>query len=123
MAQLSDGCADARGDFREGAIARTPQGDRLAVVRQCLQLAEGRLLPVVDRPQDDRDDTRFAHLVTLHSPPHLEVVAVLRSQEVGTDQQENDLSGIDMVIKLLILLPAQANLPAVPCADDVLTFE
>ena len=93
-------------------------GHRPTVGRGNPELPEECVLPAVDRPQDNRDDAGLPLVVSLQGTLQLEVVAVVGGDEVGTDQQEDDPGGVEVLVDLPLPLGPRGNLPVVPAADD-----
>src|SRR5207245_9065039 len=81
---------DTPGDIRERLVPVLPSGDRLPLLGQGLELADGGGGPGVDGAEDDRDDAGRARLVPLHRPLDFDVPDVPRGEEVGTEHQEDD---------------------------------
>src|SRR5262249_2525703 len=110
---------NAAGDVREGLVWKLPRDDRPPVLREGLQAPERGGMPVA-RPEDDRDDARRTRLVTLHRPGDLNIAAVPRGEEVGTDQQEDQISPVEVLADDLVPLPAGFDAAVVPVFDDPL---
>jgi len=53
----------------------------------------------------------------------LNAPAVVRVDEVGTDQQQNDIGGFEVVVNGLCPVGAASNLPVIPGLDEPLAFE
>lgn len=61
--------------------------------------------------------------MTLHSPRHLDVVAIVRSDEVGADQQQDDLIAVDVFVDGSIDLLASIYASIMPSVDNPLPPE
>ena len=94
----------------------------LAVLRDRHQAAERRSFPIAGT-QDDRDDACFLAMMALQRTRHLDVVAILGGDEIGTDQQQDDVGAVELVADLAVELVARSNAAVVPCGDRALTFE
>ena len=88
-----DRIADSEGDIFERLCPVSPTAYGFAVFRKCFQLAEGCPAPV-HLVQDDGNHARLASFVTLHGALYFNVIAILGSQEILADKQEDDLRGI-----------------------------
>ena len=73
----------------------------------------------VDIPQDYQDHPRATRLVPLKGALHLLVVAIVRRDEIGADQQQDDLSGFEIAIDLARPFGAGGDLPVMPSRDQV----
>src|SRR3954451_8963446 len=81
-------CLDLFNHSAPGGISMVPALNGLAVPRQGLELAERCIRPV-HIPNDHRDDSRLTYLMPLESAGHLDFVAVIRSEEVGANQEHD----------------------------------
>jgi hypothetical protein len=118
--EARDGVPDAASDIRERPVPVWPLGQGLAVLRQSLELPERGRVPVA-RPQDDRDDPGRPRLVTLHRPLRFHVPAIVRVKEVGTDEQQDDVCGLEVPVNLAHPLGPGTDASVVPFGDDALT--
>src|SRR6266702_8823788 len=106
--QLFKSLTDAFNDIQERFIGVVPTGDGFAIGGQGLQLLESGSFPVTCS-QDDRDDTGLFLVVSFHGPLKLNTLAVGRSRKICTDEQENNLSGIQVPINLMSPFLAGTN--------------
>lgn len=56
--------------------------------------------------------------MSLQGPLHLDVPAVVGVHEVGTDQQEDDPSCVEVPVNLPLPLGTRSDLAVVPVVDD-----
>ncbi len=68
--------------------------------------------------QYHRDDNRLSGRVPLHRALHLDVIAVVGSDEVGADQQQNDVVDFDMLLNGTGKLLTRTDPPVMPGLDD-----
>jgi len=87
-----------------------------------VQLGEWRIREEY-RAQQHRDDMGFAALVTLQRPHHFSAVAVLRGQKVGANEQQDNMSCVEMNIDLLNGFLARADLSGMPGGDESTIFQ
>jgi hypothetical protein len=113
---------DTAGDVEERFVPVSPGGHWLTVGWQGLEFPERGGVPV-DRSQDDRDDPSRLRLVTLHRPGHLDVVTVIRGDEVRTDQEQDDVRGVEVLVDLPFPLGPGPDASVVPPADETLTVQ
>lgn len=52
--------------------------------------------------ENNRDDSGFAGMKAFHRALHFDTVAVVRFEEVGADEQKNDLVTVDMATDRLV---------------------
>jgi hypothetical protein len=88
--QRVDRRSDTLGDVQPSLVAVSPTGNRFAIGRERQQFSEWRSVPI-DWSEYDRNDSCFAGVVPLHCAFHFKVIAVVRRQEVGADQQQDDI--------------------------------
>lgn len=110
------------GNQCEGLILIRPGGDRFIIIGQGLQFLEG-CAGIVAGAQEDGDDTRLSCLVTLHGTLDFGPVAVLGSEVVGTDEQEDDMGGVELVHAFPGCLGASSNEMTVPAGDQSLSSQ
>ena len=85
------------GDVLPRAVAVRPELNSCAILGQCLQLLELRALPVAIA-HDDGHDYGFSFLVPFKGARHFLLVAVVRRDEVCTDQQQNEIGGFEALV-------------------------
>ena len=73
-------------------------------------------------PQYHWDDLCFSTLVSLHRPFHLCLVAVVRIDEIGTDEEENDVRRIQVLVDRPVEFRACCDPAIVPGRNDALAF-
>jgi hypothetical protein len=61
--------------------------------------------------------------MSLYSAPHFDIVAVVRSEEGGTHQKENNVCCLKVRIDLIFPLLASANPTVMPARDVPLALE
>src|SRR5579864_7446692 len=61
--------------------------------------------------------------MTLHCPPHLHTIAIIRVYKVRTQEQENNRRLRKMLIRLLVTIFSDANPAFMPRGKQALTFE
>src|SRR5262249_1581912 len=54
---------------------------------------------------------------------HLDIVAVVGGDEVGTHQQEDDTGGVEVLVNLPLPLARHGDIAVAPTPDDPLPFE
>lgn len=94
----------------------------MAVGRSSQEFPEGGVVPQA-RTQDDRDHDGRALAVTLQRPRHLDVVAVLRVEEVRTHKQQHDVRRLKVPVDLARKVLPGIDPPVVPHLDQALTLE
>lgn len=72
----------------------------LCIERQSLKLAEWSTAPIA-WTQKNWDNADLSSLVLFQRTFHLLFVAVVRGEEVGAHEKENDLCGFEVLINLL----------------------
>ncbi len=85
-------------DNREkGFVSIAPGHDRLPVTWQALQMSKRRVLPVT-WTHNDWDDAGLSSPMAFQGVLHLEVITAIRVQEIGADEQEDDMSGVECLV-------------------------
>ncbi len=120
-AQIFSRFTDLFRHLQERLIPVRPLRYRLSILRSAKQFAEWRVVPIACA-QNYRDDDRFPRMMALHSPIHLDVVAIVRSDEVRADQQQDDLIAVNMLINGSIDFLASMDPSIMPSLDDSLPF-
>lgn len=77
----------------------------------------------IDWPQDHRDYQRFSRRVALQGVLHLDIEAVIRSQEIGTDQQQDDVGFLEIAVDRLLPEIAGSDLTVVPASYQTLPLD
>jgi hypothetical protein len=77
----------------------------------------------VDGSQDDRDDACVSLTVALQGGFHFALVAVVRVDEVGADEQEDQVGGREVFVDGVIEEGSRGDAPVVPRIDEVASFE
>src|SRR6266404_7110538 len=77
------------------------------------ELSERQIVPIA-RPQDHRDYPCIASLVLFESPFHFAVVAVIRSDEVRANKQEDDIRCIDVSVNCVSEILARHDTAVMP---------
>jgi len=80
------------------------------------------MLPIT-RLEDDRDYSCFTGLVTLYCPFHLNVVAIIRVDKIGTDKQQDDTGRVQVLIDLPFPFSSRTDFAIMPFRDYVLAFQ
>ena len=71
--------------------------------------------------EDDRNFSRITGAVAFQRSTNLDVIAVIRSEEVGADQQQDDVGGLQGIMNLAVKLAPWRNRPIRPERNDFLT--
>src|SRR5579864_3051818 len=98
---------------QKGFVRVAPTGDGFAIGGQHLEFLERCTLPV-SWSQDDRDDAGFSTFVFLQGTLHFNTETIIRVHEVGTDQQEDDVSSIEVCINLAFPFCSCTNVTVMP---------
>src|SRR6266849_9969769 len=114
--ELLNSGANAPGNVTKRGVLVVPLGDRSGVTRQALQVGEGRALPI-DGPQNNGNDLDLAVFMAFQGPLHLNIVAIVGGQEVGTDKQKNDRGRLQMLVTVTCPFVASKNLAIMPLGD------
>jgi len=80
------------------------------------------MMPIT-RAQNHRDHDRFLRDVALHGASHLDVVAIIRGDEVRADQEKDDFVAVDMVVDGRIDFLTSADPAVMPSVDNALALE
>jgi hypothetical protein len=80
-------------------------------------------MPVVNVPQNDRYDPSLSLLMFFHSTLHFDVVAIVRSYEIWTNEQQDDVCTVKVSINLALPFLTSADLPIVPRVDNSISLE
>ena len=113
---------DGFGDFKEGLVAVGPLGDRATIGRSCQQLAKRRAVPIAGA-KDHWNDDGIPRCVTLHRTGHFALIAIVGCDEVGADQQKNDVGNLHVSVDRAVDVLTRADPPVVPCGNDPLALE
>jgi hypothetical protein len=88
--KLLDSLANPPGDLSPCLVRVVPCADGLCIPGQDLEPGKWCSSPV-NSTDNHRDDTRLACVMSRYSTPHFDIVAVVRSKEVGAHQKENNV--------------------------------
>ena len=121
-AELHDGLTQPASDVGPGAVRVRPRRHRLEVPGQALDVGEGRRLPLAG-PHQYRHHPRLAADMALECPRRLKVPAVVRGDEVRTDQQQDEVRRFQVSVDLALPITAGVDLPVVPGADRPFALE
>ncbi len=116
------GTTDGAGHVGERLVLVRPARDGAGVLRGALDLPERGAGPVAVA-EDDGDDARVAVLVTLHRPFDLDVPAVVGGEEVGANEEEDDVGRLQVTSDLAVPLLAHDDLAVVPLRDHAVPLE
>ena len=115
--------ADALGNFGEGCVWVGPLGDGFCACargdREGLEFAEGGGFPVAGFEQNG-DDAGLSLIVALESLLHFGVVAVVGGEEVGADQEQDDVGGVEVGGDRVCPVGSGGDVAIVPGGDDAL---
>jgi hypothetical protein len=95
----------------------------LAAARQGRELAEGRLLPVGDGPQEHRYHRASAGLVAFERALHLDAIRFVGGDVIGAHEQKHDAGLLKVLVDLLAHGLAALDHAAVPAANQAPRFE
>ena len=123
MGLLND-ASNAESDIPESGVCCRPGG--LSSHGSCIRW-EGleffkRQPGEVNRPQDDGNHRSLPAVMPLHCPVHLDVVTVIRSKKVGTDEEEDYVRTFEFLIDVAPPLLPATNPPIVPTVDLARAF-
>src|SRR5260221_1817088 len=118
--RLSGSRFDAFNNVEQRLLAVGPGSDRCAVGGQSWEPGKWSILPIDDRAQHDGDDASLASRVLLQGMFHLKTVAILGMYKIGTHEQQNDLSCVQVGVDFSRPFASQANATLMPVADDAL---
>jgi hypothetical protein len=122
LAQFLDGTPDTKRDISPGGVSAAPFRDRFAVLRQNLQFAKRRGLPV-NIPQDYRDYSGISGLMPVNGSLHFYSIRVIGRDKVRADEEQDDVSSFKVGINLVLPLLAGDDLPIVPAFDEALSLK
>src|SRR6266487_2469187 len=122
MLPLLKRMTDPFGNLAECGIMSGLLGDRNAITRQALQVCKRRARPV-HRAQDDRKDPGRSLLVVLQRTLHFDLVAIVGSQKIRADQQENKRGLLQMLVDRSFPLLSGENLPIMPARNEALALQ
>ena len=103
-------------------IAIRPRRDRAAVPRRREERAEREILPVA-RPENDGNHTRLAYSVPLHRASHLPFVTIVRRNEIGANQKQDDIRRVEMAVDRVGEFGAGRDASVVPRRYDALSLQ
>ena len=106
--------------LRETGIA--PFDQRPAVLWQDLELGKRLRCPDA-RSEDNGNQNRVAPLTSLQRPANFHVSAVLRGEKMVTDQEEDHVSGGQVLVDDVVPLVAGSNPAVMPCRDEPVTLQ
>ncbi len=120
--QVIDGSAYALDHISEGIIVAGPAHHGFAFRRQHLQFREWSAFPIAGT-QDDRQHPRFICFVSLNGACHFDTEAEFRGHEVGADEQENNLSGVEVSHDLWTPFGSRNDVAVRPGGENPLAFQ
>jgi hypothetical protein len=94
---------------------------RFAILGKRLKFGERSRFPI-HRSQDYWDNQSVASVVSLKCCLHLYVNAVVGRKKIRTDQKENNIRTLDMLIDLIRPVAAGVNPMIVPAAQNALSL-
>src|SRR5438874_11232627 len=92
-----------------------------SIFRQSLKVSKYPL--PVHMTHNDGNNPRLSALMPLEGSLHLDTVAILGIHEVGTDEQENNLGGIEVLTDLVLPFASCANITIMPRRDEPLALQ
>src|SRR5205814_10667479 len=93
---------------------------RFCITGKCLEFTKWCSLPV-DRTKNDRDYTCLSTFVPLHCFLHFDAIGILGVHEIRTNQQENDICFIQLLVYFLFPLGPCTNVSIMPYIDEALS--
>src|SRR5205807_4375138 len=93
--KLLGDAADALSDVQESLVAIGPGSDWPSTCRQGLQVFKGDTLPI-GWMHHNGNHAGSSFMMSLHGSCGLEAVAVVRGDEVGADEQQDDVSLVEV---------------------------
>src|SRR5450755_392322 len=97
-----------------------PLTHRFSIRRSHLEPGERRILPIY-WAQDNGNNPGFFSIVSLQCPLHFNTITIFRTHESWTDQQQNNLSSIQVSVNFTCPIGSWANLAVMPVCDDALS--
>jgi hypothetical protein len=73
--------------------------------------------------QDDRDHDCLASFIPLKCAGHLNLIAVVRTQEVWTYEKQDNFISLYVCVNLVRKILTCFNAPVVPCLNQALTLK
>ena len=108
---------DPAGDIVEGGILIRPLCHRPGILRHRLQSGKVGPTPAAGA-QDHRHDDRLAAVVALKRLLDLDAPAIIRCDETGADQEQDDVGRGQVPVDLLRPLVARIDVAVMPLADQ-----
>src|SRR5260370_4803478 len=99
-----------------------PTGHGFAIGRQGLQFTKRSIMPIY-RTKDNRDDASLASIMPLHRSRHLLTVAVLRGHKSRADEEQNELSSVEMERNCLLPICSCTDFTIMPDANELLSLQ
>src|SRR5260370_9791033 len=119
-ARLSGSRFDAFNDVEQRLLTVGPGSDRCAVGGQSWEPGKWSILPIDDGAEHDGDDASLVICVLLQGMFHLQAVAIIGMYKIGTHEQKNDLSRIQVGVDFSRPFASQANVTLMQSANVAL---
>lgn len=87
-----------------------------------MQFAKWSVVPI-DWPKNDWNDDDGSRLVAFKRTLQVHFVAVVRIEKIWTDEKENQISRLEVVVDLLLPFSPRLNVVIVPEIDEALTLQ
>ena len=81
-----------------------------------MNFAEGSVGPITGA-KEDGDDVGFVLIMAFDCALHLDAVAVVGFDEVGTNEEKNDGGGVEVSFDLLLPILARYDHSVIPACD------
>ncbi|OLE56518.1 MAG: hypothetical protein AUI36_15695 [Cyanobacteria bacterium 13_1_40CM_2_61_4] len=95
---------DLFSNLSKGFIAIGPFGDRFAIAGDGEKLAKWCLFQIIGRTKENRNHGSFFRIIPFHRSFDINIIELLRKYKIWTDEQENNISTVQMVEDFCIKL-------------------
>lgn len=109
-------------DIQERLVLVSPFGHGARIRGHHLQLRERRALYVA-RTEHDGQHRGFACCMSFHGTLHLDAVAVVRSHEIRTHEQRDDIGGLERCVDMCIEVFAGYDPMVAPHVENTLSAQ
>ena len=120
--QLSHDGAQPPGHCHETLVGVLGFDHRHTIGRQGVEAGKARVLPVTTA-QDHRHHTRLSGVVPSNRLGQLHIVAIVRIQEIVTDQQQHNIGATQGIVDGTGPLAATRDLAVVPDGDETFILQ
>jgi len=110
-----------RNDVLKCAIPISPACDGLRIRWNHLESGKGCILPI-DGTKENRNDHRAALIVACDSSFHFGAIAILRGHKVGANQEQDNISALEMPLQFSFPFHTCVNVSITPDPDLAQVF-